>query len=263
MCIPNIEFQLINPTTQVALYSLCIDNCTSLENITWNIYYGSTNTSTNTTGWIRFNQMNLYENLWFFGTNTTHFTALNQLFLDNPQVLYWRFEVIYSFPIGTSSSALNFVLNQPPQNGSCSIYPLNGTTNTLFTISCSNWFDEDGIEDYSIYTSQENLIAFSSISNFQVRLSAGNENLFIYIRDTLDCSTQWNITSIVVLQDVTDVNNLQNSNNSFLRLLANGNQNIVGQIITALSQEFNQINTQIIQKAATSKYRNHRLFFLS
>jgi hypothetical protein len=44
---------------------------------------------------------------------------------------------------------LNFIINQPPENGSCSINPLNGTTSTLFTISCPNWQDQDGIKDYS------------------------------------------------------------------------------------------------------------------
>ena len=85
------------------------------------------------------------------GTNTSNFTAINQLFLGNPQISYWRFEVVYSFVAEISTSALNFVINQPPQNGSCSISPLNGTTSTLFTISCLNWFDEDGIQDYSFY----------------------------------------------------------------------------------------------------------------
>jgi len=93
------------------------------------------------------------EILWIIlGTNTSNFTAVNELFLANPQIVYWRFEVVYSFISKTSSSALNFIINQPPQNGSCSINPLNGTTSTLFTITCSNWFDENGIEDYSIYS---------------------------------------------------------------------------------------------------------------
>ena len=59
----------------------------------------------------------------------------------------WKFEVVYTFLSETSSSALNFIINQPPYNGSCSINPLNGTTSTLFTISCPNWFDADGIKD--------------------------------------------------------------------------------------------------------------------
>jgi hypothetical protein len=83
--------------------------------------------------------------------NTSNFTATNNLFLNNSQILYWRFEVVYLFVSTQSSSALNFVINPPPQNGSCSIIPLNGTTSTLFTINCSNWFDENGIQDYSFY----------------------------------------------------------------------------------------------------------------
>jgi hypothetical protein len=83
--------------------------------------------------------------------NTSNFTATNNLFLDNPLVVYWRFGVVYTFVSGTSSSAISFVMNQPPQNGSCSISPLNGTTSTLFTIVCSNWSDKNGIKDYSFY----------------------------------------------------------------------------------------------------------------
>jgi hypothetical protein len=168
MCIPNLEFQLLNPTTQVALFSICVGTCTSIKNITWNIYQGYSNGSLNSVQWNRFNQLNQYENIWFFGkslfhnhysdcsrhlgTNTSNFTAINGLFLNNLQIEYWRFEVVYSFSSETSSSALNFVLNQPPINGSCSISPSNGTTSTLFEIFCSNWFDQDGIKDYSFYS---------------------------------------------------------------------------------------------------------------
>jgi len=162
-----MEYQYINPTTQVALFSACLNNCTTVENITWNIYHGSINSSSNITQWTLFNQMNSYRNIWFFGKNiylvdiiaevlftgmnTSNFTATNQLFITNPSIIYWRFEVIYFFGLQSSSSALNVMINQPPENGSCSINPLNGTTSTLFTISCLNWFDKDNIKDYSFY----------------------------------------------------------------------------------------------------------------
>ena len=84
--------------------------------------------------------------------NTSNFTAINQLFLANPAIEYWRFEVVYSFESTTSSSSINFVLNHPPINGSCSINPLNGTTSTSFTISCLNWNDHNEIKDYSLYS---------------------------------------------------------------------------------------------------------------
>ena len=70
----------------------------------------------------------------------------------NSQITYWRFEVVYTFVSETSLSALDFIINQPPSNGSCTINPLNGTTSTLFDISCPDWFDEDEIKDYSFYS---------------------------------------------------------------------------------------------------------------
>jgi hypothetical protein len=67
MCIPNIEYQHVNPTTQVALFSVCVGNCTAVQNITWNIYQGSMNASSTMTEWTIFNKMNLYRDIWFFG----------------------------------------------------------------------------------------------------------------------------------------------------------------------------------------------------
>jgi hypothetical protein len=67
MGVPNMGFQLVNPTTQVALFALCLGNCTDIRNITWNIYQGLLNSSTNVTQWILFNQTNAYQNIWFFG----------------------------------------------------------------------------------------------------------------------------------------------------------------------------------------------------
>ena len=41
LCEPDIEFQRVNPTTQVALASECAGTCTSLRNITWHVYHGT------------------------------------------------------------------------------------------------------------------------------------------------------------------------------------------------------------------------------
>lgn len=67
MCVANLEFQRVNPTTQVALFALCLETCLNIHNITWNIYQGSMNTSTNTSQWIQLNQMTTHENSCFFG----------------------------------------------------------------------------------------------------------------------------------------------------------------------------------------------------
>ncbi len=66
LCIPNVEFQLMNPTSQVALFSICVGSCSLLRNISWKIYQGS-NATLSTVRWTLFNQTNLYENIWFFG----------------------------------------------------------------------------------------------------------------------------------------------------------------------------------------------------
>lgn len=82
MCVPNMEYQLVNPTTQVALFALCVGNCSTTRKIKWNIYYGSINTSSNFTKWTSFNQTTAYENIWFFGNYST---VSNQLFQESFQ----------------------------------------------------------------------------------------------------------------------------------------------------------------------------------
>ena len=67
MCLPQLEFQLVNPTTQVALFTACRGSCASLINVTWHVYQGSNRTSTSIQ-WTLFNQVQQYENIWFFGT---------------------------------------------------------------------------------------------------------------------------------------------------------------------------------------------------
>ena len=67
MCIPNLEYQFVNPTTQVALYSFCLRSCPGLLNITWNIYQGQANASSNLTQWTLLPSITSFENIWFFG----------------------------------------------------------------------------------------------------------------------------------------------------------------------------------------------------
>ncbi|CAF1149550.1 unnamed protein product [Adineta ricciae] len=262
MCVSNSdEFQLLNPTTQVALFSICDGNCTVNLNITWNVYYGQMNSSANVTQWTLFNQTNL----WFFGMNTTNFTVTNQLFLSNPQIDLWKFEVVYTFLMTTSSSSLNFLLNQSPSNGSCRIHPFNGTISDWFTISCQNWFDQNGIKDYTLYAWTNNptermAIAYSSISTYEVRLPMGDNQtsllqLSVQIRDHLDCVTEVNVSSVIVRRDTAAINDfisaIQNSsselsNNQIVQLLASRNQNIVVQILTSISQQLNDESVQQI-----------------
>ena len=185
----------------------------------------------------------------------------------------WRFEVVFSFASETSSSALNFVINQPPTNGSCSISPLQGTTSTLFTVSCPDWVDDDGIKDYTlssftVNTPEQVMIAFSSVSDFTLRLPASDSNqtrlnLLVTIRDTLDCVVSVNLSSMSVTVDVSSISQLidqlststdASTTSSFGRLLSSGNQNTVAQLVGSISQYFNKIDSQSIGDAVSSKF---------
>ena len=143
----------------------------------------------------------------FIGSNSSNFTATSELFLSNPTIEYWRFEVVYTLPSGSSSSSVSFLINQAPRNGTCSIAPLNGTTSTVFTVSCPNWVDSDGIQDYTIYGEDQTMIAFSSVPTMQVRLPAWTQantsvlQLSVVIRDAMDCVAGGNVLSVVVRTD--------------------------------------------------------------
>lgn len=111
------------------------------------------------------------------------------------------------------------------------------------------------------------MIAFSMVPSFQVRFPAGDNqtsllNIIIYIRDLLDCIAYVNMTSITVKVDTQQINNLLNTlqnssvqinNNQFIQLLSSGNQNLVGQLTTSLSQQFNNMNNENIDNAISSK----------
>ena len=67
MCSSQSQYQRMNPTTQVAVYSVCLGICTSIQKIIWNIYQGVNNVSLSMINWTPFNQIQQYDNIWFFG----------------------------------------------------------------------------------------------------------------------------------------------------------------------------------------------------
>lgn len=120
---------------------------------------------------------------------------------------------------------------------------------------------------------ERTMLAFSFDPTIELRLPAtANNQTYSHIvgsvRNTLNSQREFNVSSVVVIVDsttITDlVENVQNStdqfiNNPLVNILTNGNQNTVSQIITSLSQEFNQINDQIIDAAIARKKIHWRL----
>jgi hypothetical protein len=110
------------------------------------------------------------------------------------------------------------------------------------------------------------IVAFSSVSDIQVRLPSGSDNtsllnIIIYIRDKLDSTAEFNISSITVVSDTQGIieliNILQNptsslSSSSIIQLLASNNQNIVGQMITSLSQQLNTMNIENVENVVSN-----------
>jgi len=72
------------------------------------------------------------------------------------------------------------------------------------------------------------------VANFTVRLSSGNLNLLIQIRDLMNSVTDFNISSIISVLS-------KQTNNLLAELHETKDQNSIGQIINSISQEFNQI----------------------
>ena len=115
------------------------------------------------------------------------------------------------------------------------------------------------------------IVAYSAVPIFQVRLPAGDNqtstlHLLVHIRDELECITALNMSSVIVIADsagmmnlITDIQSSSggDTSNPIVQLLASGNQNIVGQVLTSVSQQFNRINEDSIDRAVSSQSRNH------
>ena len=110
------------------------------------------------------------------------------------------------------------------------------------------------------------MISFSFLSTFQARLPVENDqtsllHLFIRIRDRLECITEFDLTSVYVRPDSAGMNDLMKdlqssstTNNPIVRLLAGGNQNTVGQVISSISQYFNKKNNENLHNAISSNH---------
>jgi hypothetical protein len=112
------------------------------------------------------------------------------------------------------------------------------------------------------------MIGYSPLSTLSIRLpsnsrrQASTVHLRVLIRDLLDCFTEVNISSVLVSPDnfATDrlLNDIQSSsgeltNNPLVQLLSSGNQNLVSQVITAVSQQMNTMSTDNIDQATQSE----------
>ena len=125
------------------------------------------------------------------------------------------------------------------------------------------------IKGWTTDPAERTILAFSFVPNIELRLPAAMDNQSLIhivglVRDTLNSQTEFNVSSVLVRPDsetILDlVERLQNStadliSNPLVKILADGNQNTISQVMISLSQEFNQINDRIIDVAITSERR--------
>ncbi|CAF4464255.1 unnamed protein product [Rotaria socialis] len=280
MCSPNLEFQYINPSTQVSLYSQPANESLTPNSIKWTVHQGFMNKSSDGENRTQFKEIANYPDNWFFGRETANFTASNALFLQNSNITFWHFEVVYTFNDVNSSSALDFEINQPPRPGDCSIDPSNGTTSTMFKISCWGWNDTDKIKDFSFYawtadighrvmlgSTTGSTTGSVSSSTFELLLPAGSGDkssvlVSVQVQDSRNCVTELNITTVSVVTNSNDINELisaiqaaatknsaVSSNSSLKKLLDNSSPTVVAQLVTTISQTVNQITNNTITTA--------------
>jgi hypothetical protein len=109
------------------------------------------------------------------------------------------------------------------------------------------------------------MLAFSISPSLEIQLPASDANtslnLTVHIRDVLNCVAEFEMGPVNVLSDQTAIEsfidaiqNLGNgsTSNPIIQALAGGNQNIVGQVVVSLSQEFNKRNKQNLEAAVAS-----------
>ena len=103
--------------------------------------------------------------------------------------------------------------------------------------------------------SKRMIVGFTTQTTFQVRLPAGDDHtssvhLIVRIRDTYECITEFNLSSVRVAVDSATIDDLVNSlqslsssaleNNPLVQLLASGNQNTVGQVVSTPELDMGQ-----------------------
>jgi hypothetical protein len=112
------------------------------------------------------------------------------------------------------------------------------------------------------------MLGFTTESIYQLLLPSSIDqsstlHIIVQIRDTFGCVTEFHVPSVIVLPDYLAISKfidaLQEPNNnsngdSIVQLLGNSDQNTVGQIVTSISQVFDEMNNEMIQTVAWSKY---------
>ena len=144
-----MDYTKINANDQLDIRGSCLAGCYG-DGLTYafNIYKLNNQT----------NQFEIIRDATFYYQYTyltTYLTVMSDFFKSEPNQIIYKVEysVLISSRNVSSSTFLLIHVNFPPDHGTCDITPKIGTVlNTQFTISCSDFVDNDGfLVFYSFY----------------------------------------------------------------------------------------------------------------
>ena len=137
-----MDYTKVNSNDQLDLIGSCLVGCTG-NSVTYTFNLFMFNSVTNT--WTPFTN-SLYYYTW--GPLNSGLAISKNLFTDYPSQLIWKIQlninVGYSNQTYAGSTSMAIYVNFSPLPGICDINPKNGTTNTLFQITCNGWTDNLG-----------------------------------------------------------------------------------------------------------------------
>ncbi|XP_055877058.1 uncharacterized protein LOC106077240 isoform X2 [Biomphalaria glabrata] len=167
----------------------------------------------------------------------------------------------------TGRVATNLMINRPPSNGNCSITPYNRTItrDNAWTLTLSDWEDDDGIQEYQFFIHTTDDFVDKQITSFKisdgsfsrnVSLSQGpdflnyKQSIIVKVRDNLGATTTWSCGEVVVtplpletIRAMTkDIKNNQLS--SVMKMFAEGDQKTCSEQATSLVSLLNSDSKQ-------------------
>ena len=237
------EFNVMNRFHQLTLF---VEGLTQLQTIEWELYEGFVDQMRSSIRWSRLISTNFSLHSTF---NEKNLTIRKEFFETFRSIDFWRFRLVSKLD-GRADFLLE--MNDSPSNGSCSIFPLSGDIWTIFTVTCSNWFDQHGIEDYSFLTSTSKTFLFSSKnSTNEIPLIASlNPSkkllLTVKIRDKFGAATEFELKPISI---VTNFVTIGDFSNPLFQLIFHPDQNIAAARIHSFLQIFDEINDEFLRLA--------------
>jgi hypothetical protein len=167
----------------------------------------------------------------------------------------------YTYLIGSSRSI--FCLHRQQLNAFAVVVVV-----VVVVVQNTNHDDSLFLLAWTTNRTQRVMVAFSYVSTFEMRLPAGIANtslinIIVQIRDRLNCVAEYHISSVVVMSDKAEVNQLadvirqQNTQtinmNPTVKLLASGDPNTIAQVIISISNVLNDINKETVATAVSSE----------